>query len=74
MKREVAELSGNFRRELSSQDEGEGNRSVFSLCKELWNTRRRVKASDHENTLKNRHKTPCTRIAKTVQNNSGGKK
>jgi len=42
MKREVAELSGNFRGELSSQDGGEGNRSVFSLCKELWNTRRRV--------------------------------
>ena len=33
MKREVAELSGNFRRELSSLDEGEGIRLVFFCAK-----------------------------------------
>ena len=32
MKREVAELSGNFRGELSSLDGGEGIRLIFALC------------------------------------------
>ena len=44
MKREVAELSGNFRGELSSPDEGEGIRLIFALCVNVGNTRARVRS------------------------------
>ena len=42
MKQEVAELSGNFCRELSVPETGEGILVLFALCKKIWNTRRRV--------------------------------
>lgn len=44
MKREVAELSGNFRGELSSPDEGEGIRLIFALCANVGNTWARVRS------------------------------
>lgn len=43
MKREVAELSGNFRGELSSLDGGEGIRLIFALCATVGNARARVR-------------------------------
>ena len=43
MKREVAELSGNFRGELSSLDGGEGIRLIFALCVTAGNARARVR-------------------------------
>lgn len=45
MKREVAELSGNFRGELSSLDGGEGIRLIFALCATVGNARARVRMS-----------------------------
>ena len=42
MKREVAELSGNFRGELSSLDGGEGISLIFALCVNVGNARARV--------------------------------
>ena len=43
MKREVAELSGNFRGELSPPDGGEGIRLIFALCVNVGNARERVR-------------------------------
>jgi hypothetical protein len=51
MKRKVAELSGNFRRELSPQDGGEGIYAVRVGVKKE-NTRKRVQASEGPETLK----------------------
>ena len=45
MKREVAELSGNFRGELSPLDGGEGIRLIFALCVNVGNARARVRKS-----------------------------
>ena len=46
MKREVAELSGNFRGELSPLDGGEGIRLIFALCVNVGNARERVQTSE----------------------------
>ena len=45
MKREVAELSGNFRGELFPPDGGEGIRLIFALCATVGNARARVRTS-----------------------------
>ena len=71
-KREVAELSGNFRGELSSLDEGEGIRLVFALCAKIRNTRSACDEARQERRsrvhVENQGiRTPCTSIAKTVQ-------
>ena len=58
MKREVAELSGNFRRELSPLDGGEGIYAVGVGVKKE-NTRKRVNTSERLKTLKIAQ-TPCT--------------
>jgi hypothetical protein len=73
MKREVAELSGNFRGELSLHDGGEGV-TCNLFCEKKYETHGTVyKASETLYTLQNQDKSPCTRIAKTVQNHLGGK-
>ena len=80
MKREVAELSGNFRRELSPQDGGEGIRCCF-VC--VWKQEthggvlRAERGTEKPHTpwkqqilpkeLHGGEGTPCARIAKTVQ-------
>lgn len=74
MMREVAELSGNFRGELSLLDGGEGVNHVM-FCEKKQETHGAVyKASETLYTLKTKDKSPCTRIAKIVQNYLGGRK
>ena len=74
MMREVAELSGNFRGELSLLDGGEGVNHVM-FCEKKRETHGAVyKASETLYTLKTDNETPCTRIAKIVQNYLGGRK
>lgn len=46
MKREVAELSGNFRGELFPPDGSEGIRLIFALCVNVGNAEARVRKQE----------------------------
>lgn len=62
MKREVAELSGNFRGELSPPDGGEGIRLIFALCVNVGNARARVRSKQKNlYALKNKALEPLVR-------------
>ena len=61
MKREVAELSGNFRGELSPQDGGEGIRLIFALCENVGNARARVRSKQKPVRVENKAFEPLVR-------------
>jgi len=56
--REVAELSGNFRGELSLQDRGEGARRLFFCAFFHGNAHERVQGIQAERTLECRRQSP----------------